>query len=218
MTKSLLFWKLYSISKATMAQSKQQKKKPKIQLDGWRQRPNREIWIWSFFDLLEFLVGSKPMDKHGIEICSVDGVQGLIPEQLGGQWKRSWLDFRRYNNSNREDRQCKPTSRITAPEKSAAQCWCAKHLCGNSFQIWLMRLPESSVQGLSLDCLKACFLLGLQSCNSYWREANSIKVKYFFFFLQSRFPRFCEQISPCLQSLSSDSATNSRGAHFVPWD
>lgn len=51
-----------------------------------------------------------------------------------------------------------------------------------------------------------CFLLGLESRNSYLRE------------FKTRFPDFSEQISPCLQSLSSDSATNSRGAHFVPWD
>lgn len=111
---------------------------------------------------------------------------------------RSLLDFRRYNNSTRDDRQHEPTFRITAPENSAAQCWCAKHLCGNSFQIWLMRLPESSVQGLSLDCLKACFLLALQSCTVTDEKLIRLKQSFFFFFPRvvflvflSRFPHVC---------------------------
>lgn len=36
----------------------------------------------NYFDLLYSLAGSKQTDKHSIEICRVDGVQGLILEQL----------------------------------------------------------------------------------------------------------------------------------------
>lgn len=80
--KSLLFWKLYSISKATMEQSKQQKKKTQNPI-GWMETEAqwRDLDL-IFFDLLESPVGSKLTDKHGIEICSVEDIQGLIPGQF----------------------------------------------------------------------------------------------------------------------------------------
>lgn len=74
--------------------------------------------------------------------------------------------------------------------------------------LWGFQNPVS-VAVLSLDCITTRFLLGLES-------GNVTKEKLTF--LKTHSPLFSEQISPCLQSLSSDSATNSRGAHFVPWD
>lgn len=46
------------------------------------------------------------------------------------------------------------TPGIIVPEKTAAQCWWAKPLCGNSRQIWLIRLPKSSIRGGSIPRLR----------------------------------------------------------------